>query len=188
MSKQKKEFTDLHFSTKPLLGLIAALAVLAAALLLLAPQSAPDAPPPGQAAAQQDETLRQDAEMMQKLTYARCGHVVEKRVTLPRELHGATRERAQALYPDWQLTEFGASKLAMERALELYCPAHKVLLPDGMGMLCIFENKYGDAYARVDETGVELRGLPAALQEEVRLGLGFDDLHELESWLESAES
>ena len=63
-----------------------------------------------------------------------------------------------------------------------------VLMPGEDGTLCVFQNKYGDALMLVRELDARLEHLPAALQEEVRDGLGFDDLATLEQWLESAES
>ena len=61
-------------------------------------------------------------------------------------------------------------------------------MPDGAGVLCVFQNKYGDALALVSELDLELSSLPAAIQEELRVGIGFSTLAELEEWLESVES
>ena len=76
----------------------------------------------------------------------------------------------------------------MEQHLQMYCPDHMVLMPDGAGMLCVFENKYGDALALVKELNIPLKSLPAAAQEDVQPGLGFSTPEELEMWLESVES
>ena len=76
----------------------------------------------------------------------------------------------------------------MERTLDLYCPEHYVLLPDDSGMLCVFQNRYGDALALVKELNVSLTELPDAYQEELRPGKGFDTLDALTQWLESIES
>ena len=70
----------------------------------------------------------------------------------------------------------------------LYCPDHMVLMPNETGVLCVFQNKYGDALALVEELKTEVSALPSAMQEEVRRGIGFTSLAELEQWLESAES
>ena len=76
----------------------------------------------------------------------------------------------------------------MQRALPLHCPQHAVLMPDDSGMLCIWENRYGDALALVKELGLFMSELPEALQQEVRTGKGFDTQEALEKWLESADS
>ncbi|MEG2702352.1 MAG: hypothetical protein RSA65_07025, partial [Clostridia bacterium] len=59
---------------------------------------------------------------------------------------------------------------------------------NGAGILCVFQNKYGDALALVNELELELSSLPAAVQEELRQGVGFATAGELEQWLESVES
>ena len=76
----------------------------------------------------------------------------------------------------------------MEQHLQMYCPDHMVLMPDGAGMLCVFENKYGDALSLVKELSIPLKSLPAAAQEDVEHGLGFSTPEEMEMWLESVES
>ena len=76
----------------------------------------------------------------------------------------------------------------MEQTLDMYCPDHVVLMPDESGMLCVFENRYGDALALVHELSTPLSALPESYQEELLPGMGFDTLDELESWLEAMES
>ena len=61
-------------------------------------------------------------------------------------------------------------------------------MPDASGVLCIFENRYGDALALVRSLDTPLSSLPESLQEELRQGKGFDSVEELERWLENAES
>ena len=76
----------------------------------------------------------------------------------------------------------------MAQTLALYCPQHVVLLPDEGGMLCVFQNKYGDALALVKELDLLLTELPDAVQQTVRSGKGFATIEELEKWLEGADS
>ena len=59
---------------------------------------------------------------------------------------------------------------------------------NGAGVLCVFQNKYGDGLALVNELDLELSALPSAIQEDLRHGMGFSTLAELEQWLESVES
>ena len=104
------------------------------------------------------------------------------------ELVGKGRAEAEAAYDLWQITSFSATELAMEQTVEIYCPEHQVLMPDASGVLCIFENRYGDALALVRSLDTPLSSLPESLQEELRQGKGFDSVEELERWLENAES
>jgi hypothetical protein len=76
----------------------------------------------------------------------------------------------------------------MARLFSLYCSSHVVLMPDESGILGIFENKYGDAMALVRSLDTSLDSLPESIQEEVRLGKGFDTMEDLQQWLENVES
>ena len=133
-------------------------------------------------------TLAEGCELLQTLTYTRCEHVVTRRVTAPAELYGKTLDEVAALYPEWRITEFGASLIKMEQQPDMFCPDHMVLMPNGAGVLCVFQNKYGDGLALVNELDLELSALPSAIQEDLRHGMGFSTLAELEQWLESVES
>ena len=171
------------------LGTLGALAVLLA--VGLAPDEAA-APGPEPSVAQVDSaagvTLAADCQVVQHLIYTPCGHELTRRQPLPEELVGKGRAEAEAAYDLWQITSFSATELAMEQTMEIYCQEHQVLMPDASGVLCIFENRYGDALALVRSLDTPLSSLPESLQEELRQGKGFDSVEELERWLENAES
>jgi len=127
-------------------------------------------------------------ELVQQLTYSRCGHDVTRRTPLPQELVGKLRQDVEAAYEGWQVTEFLPKRVTMARLFSLYCAAHVVLMPDETGVLGVFENKYGDAMVFVRSLETTLDSLSESIQEEVRLGKGFDTLEDLEQWLENVES
>ncbi len=175
--------------TRPLLLAIGVMAMLIAAALILTPSSAADDMPSAETAGQSDAIVPQEGcELLQTLSYARCGHTVVRRLTAPVEICGQPLDGVQAAYPAWRITEFGAKQIRMEQHLQMFCPDHMVLMPDGAGMLCVFENKYGDALSLVKELNIPLKSLPAAAQEEAEPGLGFSTPEALEMWLESVES
>ena len=175
-----------------LLWILSAAVIAALTLAILLMPSAATAPsdePPAQAAGAADaQAVAEGCELLQTLTYTRCEHVVTRRVTAPVELYGKTLEDVGALYPEWRVTEFAPTLIKMEQQPDIFCPDHMVLMPNGAGVLCVFENKYGDALALVSELALSLDSLPSAVQEELQRGVGFDSLTELEQWLESAES
>lgn len=169
------------------LALGAAVLAAAAALLMLPAQG--EAPQMENAQVSADRiTLSEESEIFQTLTYTRCEHTVTRRVTAPVEVYGKTLDEVAALYPEWRITEFSPVMVKMERTPELFCPDHMVVMPDGAGYLCVYENKYGEAMAQVRELGIPLSSMPAAAQEEARCGVGFSTKEELEMWLESVES
>ena len=173
--------------TRPLLMVLGVMAMLIAAALLLTPSSAADDMPSAEAQAD-TVTPQEGCALLQTLSYTRCGHTVVRRLTAPVEIYGQPLDGVEALYPAWRITEFGAKQIKMEQHLQMYCPDHMVLMPADAGMLCVFENKYGDALALVKELNIPLKSLPAAAQEDVQPGLGFSTPEELEMWLESVES
>ena len=132
--------------------------------------------------------IAEGCELLQTLYYTRCEHSVTRRVAAPSELVGQTLAQVQPQYAEWQISEFGAKEVAMSCQLDMFCPDHMVLMSDGAGQLCIFQNKYGDGLALVSELQTELGMLPSDVQDSVRRGMGFHTLAELEQWLESAES
>lgn len=191
---QGNKETKLGFPSPALLMSLAALVLIAAVTLLLPRNSAPS-PAPGAGTEQSEPAgagtqvkVAEGCELLQTLSYTRCEHTVTRRVAAPAELYGKTLAEVEPLYDEWQITEFASKEIKMSQKPDLYCSDHVVLLPNEAGILCVFQNKYGDAMALVSELETELSALPASMQEEVRQGLGFNSLVELEQWLEGAES
>ena len=190
MSDRNAERNPLKRNTLLLLLSAAVLLAIAAATLLLPGRaSAPDQLPPARAVVAGDMVrVEEGCELLQTLTYTRCEHVVTRRVTVPAEPYGQTLDEVAALYPEWRITEFGAKLIKMEQQPDMFCPDHMVLMPNGAGVLCVFQNKYGDGLALVNELTLKVDDLPSAVQEDLRRGMGFSTLAELEQWLESVES
>ena len=159
-------------------------------IVALAPKSTVDdaAPEIAQVRSDPQLTASADCQIIQHMTYAPCGHDLTRRQTIPQELAGKGREDVSAAYDTWQITSFASAEVVMEQTLPLYCPEHVVLLPDEGGMLCIFQNKYGDALALVKELDLLLTELPDDVQNTIRKGKGFATIEELEKWLEGADS
>ena len=181
------------FPSSALLMGLAAILLLAAVTLLIPTNLEPAAPsasvpPADQAASGTTLRVAEGCELVQNLSYTRCEHAITRRVAAPRELYGKTLAEVQPLYEEWQITEFYPREIKMSQKPDLYCPDHMVLMPNETGLLCVFQNKYGDALALVEELKTDVTALPAAMQEEARRGIGFATLTELEQWLESAES
>lgn len=172
-----------------LAALSAAAVMLAAGANMLGAGRTPNAGNTPDALTSADRTtIEEGCEILQTLRYTRCEHTVSRRMAAPAELYGKTMEEAAALYDGWQLTSFTPKEIVMEQELPLFCPEHMVLLPDGTGYVCVFENRYGDAMALVRQLPIQLSALPAAAREEVEMGKGFASPEELDEWLESVES
>ncbi len=166
--------------------------LLGMALLLivaLVPKStADDVPDAAQVRSDAQMTTAADCQLIQHMSYAPCGHELTRRQLIPTELAGKDRSAISAAYDTWRITSFASAEVVMEQTLSLYCPEHVVLMPDEGGMLCVFQNKYGDALALVKELDLLLSELPDNVQQAVRSGKGFASIEELEQWLEGADS
>ena len=196
--RPKPHFSDEKAEIRPTIDrrqLLTGSAMLAGLMLLLivalVPKSTVDDPVPPEAAqvrSDTQQTTNADCQLIQHMTYAPCGHELTRRQVIPAELAGKNREAVSAAYDTWTITSFASAEVVMEQTLSLYCPEHVVLMPDEGGMLCVFQNKYGDALALVKELDLLLTVLPDDAQQAVRTGKGFATIEELEQWLEGVES
>lgn len=172
--------------------ILGSLTLLGMAVLLIVGLTPRDASAPEPDAArvggESSITLAADCALVQHIAYEPCGHEITRRQTLPPDLAGKTRADLEAAYADWQVTSYASDEVAMTQRLDMYCPQHMVLMPDEGGLLCIFQNKYGDALALVEELNLPLSDLPDSYQEELRPGKGFDTQEALAQWLEAADS
>lgn len=132
--------------------------------------------------------LEADCQLIQHLTYAPCGHELTRRVSLPEELVGQGRDALEAAYDLWQITDYSPREVCMAQQAAMYCPDHVVLMADEDGMLSIWQNRYGDAYALLRALEVPLSDLPEDTQDALRAGRAFDDEASLLAYLESIES
>lgn len=166
---------------------LCALALLLAVVLTPAPTA--ELPSPAtQAGAGNSITLAEDCVLLQHMVFSPCGHEITRREALPSELRGKTRADLESWFTEWRVTTFASDEVAMEQALDMYCPEHLVLMPDESGMLCIWQNTYGDALSLRKELNIPVSGFPEETQNQLRAGLGFDTEQALMAYLESAES
>ena len=140
------------------------------------------------AASRSRETVEENCQLIQTLRYARCGHEVVRRVQADKEYKGCTLAQMQEAFAEWEISSFSPAEIKMSRTLPLYCPDHLVVMPDGAGVLGVYENKYGDGYALRSQLDIPLTDLPETVRETVHLGVGFATTQEIESWLETLES
>lgn len=168
-------------------GSLCALA-LVAVIALTPAATGNDTPPATAADAGNSITLSSSCVLLQHMVFAPCGHEITRREALPEALHGRTRTDLEAYYEPWRVTTFASDEVAMEQTLDIYCPEHIMLMPDESGMLCIWQNTYGDALSLIRELQIPLNEFSDTTQEELRAGLGFDTEEQLLAWLENAES
>lgn len=183
-----KQQLEAHRLPSVNLGTAMLIAVLLLCTIGLIPSRTAQEPPLSQVDSSGSILLRKGCQVMQHLTYLPCGHELTRRETLPAALIGKTRDELEAAYSDWRVTSFSADEVQMSQQLALHCPQHVVLKSDESGLLCVWQNTYGDALSLNRELNIPVSDFPDDVQQQLQVGLGFDTMEALQSWLESAES
>ena len=176
--------SNQHDKTRRI-GLTAVIGLLAAALIAAAVVSLGGGV---SAVSRARETVEENCQLIQTLRYDRCGHEVVRRVKVDKEYKGCTLQQMQQAFAEWDITSFSPAEIEMSQTLSIYCPDHLVVLPDGAGVLGVYENKYGDGYALRAQLDIPIADLPESLRETIYLGVAFVSDAEIESWLETLES
>lgn len=140
-------------------------------------------PARAEGAAETGVRIQPQCQITQTMGFSRCGHSVTRRIAPPEEMTGATFEEARAYYDLWQIGEFSPSRVVMQREIPLFCPMHQVLGVNEAGDVVIMQNEYGDGMAAVVEYEKNLRDFDEDIQEQLRLGIGFESREEAEAWL-----
>lgn len=189
--KEKPEAVQVRVERR---HIVTGLFTLAAAAVLMVVGLTPDrtADDARQSITQADTssgvTLAGDCVLLQHMTFAPCGHEITRREALPDDLVGKTRADLESAYDLWRITSFETHEVSMEQQLSMYCPEHIVLMPDDSGLLCVWQNTYGDALSLLRELQIPVSDFDDETQTLLRAGMGFDSSEALSSWLENAES
>ena len=133
----------------------------------------------------QGDTLSTDCKVEMQCTYQKCEHVKTYEIESS-EVEGFTRDQLAVQYPECEITEFGPLGATLTCSVDGYCPDHYVLKRSG-DKLCIYQPQ--------DRTGElvlykEIEGMNASDlgMEELEQGILFDDIEQIESFLEEIES
>ncbi|MBP3657210.1 MAG: hypothetical protein J6K32_11010 [Clostridia bacterium] len=124
--------------------------------------------------------------------YLPCGHSVQQRVQLPAQLRGLTRgaldQAIGGVLPGAKVTGFSADEVDVTIGAEIPCPLHWVLADGEDGMLHVLQNRTGDTLSPVRDTDVPVSRVPQEERAQLERGRVFDDVQELERYLESLSS
>jgi len=126
------------------------------------------------------------------LYYAPCGHSVQRREQLPSRLTGLSREALEkeigSVIPGAAVTGFSGAEVDISLSTDIPCPLHWVLKGGEDGMLCVMQNRDGEALEVVRRTDIPLGRVSEEEIGAVRAGRVFDDVQALEGYLESLSS
>ena len=144
------------------------------------------------AGADLSERTQQNAYLHRTMTYAPCGHSVQRREPLPSALVGLSRAALEAeiggVIPGAAVTGFSAQEVDVALEMRMPCPLHWVLDAGEDGRLRVRQNRTGEALETVRETEIVQTLLPEEIRAQVLEGMVFDDVQALEGYLESLSS
>ncbi len=126
------------------------------------------------------------------MVYAPCGHSVQRRESLPAQLVGLSRKALEEeignVIPDAKIKGFSALEVDIAVSMEIPCPLHWVLAQGEDGMLCVQQNRMGEALETVRTTDVPISAVQDNERQALTEGWIFDDVQALEGYLESLSS
>lgn len=126
-----------------------------------------------------------DCAVVQTMRFTRCQHQVTRRVQISQACVGLDREAIEKVYKDWQLDTFSEKEITMSRDIELYCPLHYVLMANESGGLSVYQNRFGDAMAWLEDISGQMSAYSEEIQEKLLRGIGYDSMDELQNALQN---
>ena len=145
-------------------------------------QSPPAPTQSAQSVAQQNEpALNADAKITLQIKYQQCGHVVETDVSTP-ELEGSTR--AEVAVPNATIVEFSPQAVLLNEQMDGFCDCHYILKLEGQS-LKVYKPKAGNQEWELVKSIDNLAIPPDPALEQ---GILFDDVEQVEGYLENLES
>lgn len=159
------------------------------------PLAQQDTPQPASgvpAGADLSERTQEGCMIHRTITYAPCGHSVQRREALPARLVGLTRTALQkeiaSVIPGAQVTGFSGAEVDAAQSLDIPCPLHWMLAAGEDGLLCVMQNLSGEEMQTVRQTDIPLSRAPQEQRQELLGGMVFDDVQAMEGYLENLSS
>lgn len=144
------------------------------------------------AGADLSERTQEGCMIHRTITYAPCGHSVQRREALPARLVGLTRTALQkeiaGVIPGAQVTGFSGAEVDAAQSLDIPCPLHWMLAAGEDGLLCVMQNLSGEEMQTVRQTDIPLSRTPQEQRQELLGGMVFDDVQAMEGYLENLSS
>ncbi len=130
-----------------------------------------------------DPVIEDHAEVILISHYLGCGHDTEQ--TLQSDGYvGLTKKQLQALYPLYTITSFSSTRVEIRRDVEGVCPQHYMVKLEN-SKLVIYQRNDDDTWREVQT--IEDFYMPYE-DEALKEGVVFDDMHQIESFLENFDT
>lgn len=131
----------------------------------------------------QDPVIEEHAEVILITHYLGCGHEVERTLTSENYV-GLTQKQIQALYPQYTILSFDSTHVELKREVEGVCPQHYMVKLEGSNLV-IYQRTEDDSWRKVQT--IEDFTMPYP-DQALTEGVIFDDMHQIERYLENFDS
>lgn len=133
-----------------------------------------------------NEKISPNAEMILKKIYTKCGHEIEEKVELPKEIVNKNIEELQEEYNNWNVEEFSSEKVILSKEIDEECGEHYIL-KDNDGIIAIYQIDENGEVSLIDETEIATEYLPQTDLINVKDGLRVNGKENLNKILEDFE-
>ena len=130
-----------------------------------------------------------DTRIIRNVTFTRCEHTLSMPVEAAGFV-GYTREELAAFYADYEVMEFSGERVTIRQQVTGCCPEHLLLREDGDEVLSVYrmdETYFSEELQRVLPFAA-LSSLPEETRQNLRAGIVFATLRDIDAYLEGIES
>ncbi|MDD4075370.1 MAG: hypothetical protein PHC80_04695 [Eubacteriales bacterium] len=154
--------------------------------------AAPQTPPPSAepvAAARVDAIgqagIHPQADVVIETAFGSCGHICSRQ---GEGVVGCTQSDLNERFPDYAIEEFNKDKVVLRQQKPGYCPAH-LILTMAEGKTVIMQTDAQTLQSeRIIDPAWDISGADAALVKQLEAGIAFDELAQIDEFIENLES
>ena len=133
---------------------------------------------------QNNNVLADDAVVTLEYMHSKCKHTV-KQIKTGDHIAGLTRQELEVMFYGMQVTEFSRNGATLMKSVDQYCPNHYILKKE-VDEIRIYRPEAGKTELKLEKTitGIVIIDDSLGLED----GLLFDNLNEIEEFLEELDS
>lgn len=147
--------------------------------------------PPNAEVTQKDLKVKvsPQTEIVQKVTYTKCGDEEVTREKANQNLIGFTYQQVQQFYPGWTIETFDTKEIILTLVVDGYCKVHNdhMFLGAHNGHVAIFYGEPGSKALLKEETNIALQDIQPQDRNELEKGIVIKDRAELLQTLEGLQ-
>lgn len=133
-----------------------------------------------------NETVSPNAKVIITETFQKCGHTVNRKEDVPREIINLNKEKVEEYYKGWNVDEFGASEIKISRKNKGICNEHYII-GEFNGFIGIsIKNDIGERIFK-GVTDISVQYLPEEDLERLKQGIEIVGKDSLNKFLEDFE-